>query len=145
HRRGALGVRPRQVREGRSQGLRRDGPRGKDGGQTNLRRGTGARRDLGRHGRGGEQGQKRRLFLSTADPDLDQREEAYGAQPMRGSPMRAMIAVLGITLFAASSAKAQDVTDDFERLSASALRSLHVGPVKLRTSLSSDPDTIWIG
>ena len=42
-------------------------------------------------------------------------------------------------------ARADEVTDISDTPEAWRMKSLRVGPAKLRTSLANDPDTIWIG
>src|SRR5215467_10112829 len=63
---------------------------------------------------------------------------------MRG--MRQATLLLGaLLLLAATGAFAQEVTDLSDSPAYWRMRSLRVGPAKLRASLANDPDTIWIG
>src|SRR5262252_11189444 len=63
---------------------------------------------------------------------------------MRG--MRQATLLLGaLLLLAATGAFAQEVTDLSDSPAYGRMKSLRVGPARLRTSLANDPDTIWIG
>jgi hypothetical protein len=60
--------------------------------------------------------------------------------------MRQATLLLGaLLLLAATGAFAQEVTDLSDSPAYLRLKSLRVGPAKLRTSLANDPDTVWIG